>query len=73
MGVNNRVYSAELLRQAIVNAESNDQPIKLLGLSNSYYGEYNLYYNQGLRFPHLVRIAEKPDLLSTIVKPLRAQ
>jgi predicted metalloprotease with PDZ domain len=73
MGVNNRVYSGELLRQAIVNAESIGQPIKLLAIANSYYSEYNLYYSQGLRFPHLTRIAAKPDLLSAILKPQRSQ
>jgi predicted metalloprotease with PDZ domain len=69
MGVNNRVYSGELLRQAIVNAESNGQPIKLLCLSNSYYAEYSVYYNQGLRYPHLSRIAGKTDFLKVIIQP----
>jgi predicted metalloprotease with PDZ domain len=69
MGVNNRVYSGELLRQAIVNAESDGQPIKLLCLSNSYYAEYSVYYNQGLRYPHLSRIAGKTDFLKVIIQP----
>ena len=73
MGVNNRVYSGELLRQAIVNAETNGQPIKLLCLSNSYYSEYSVYYNQGLRYPHLSRITGKTDLLKAIIEPRRRQ
>jgi hypothetical protein len=73
MGVNNRMYSGELLRQAIVNAESNGQPIKLLCLSNSYYAEYRVYYDQGLRYPHLSRITGKSDLLKAIIEPRRSQ
>ena len=73
MGVNNRMYSGELLRQAIVNAENNVQPIKLLCLSNSYYAEYSVYYNQGLRYPHLSRITGKSDLLKAIIEPRRGQ
>ena len=73
MGVNNRLYSGDLLRQAIVNAETNGQPIKLLCLSNSYYSEYSVYYQQGLRYPHLSRITGKTDLLKAIIEPRRRQ
>jgi predicted metalloprotease with PDZ domain len=71
MGVNHRVYSADLLRQAIVNAESSQQPINLLTLNDGFYAEYSVDYHQGLRSPHLARIAGKPDLLSTVVQARR--
>jgi predicted metalloprotease with PDZ domain len=71
MGVNHRVYSADLLRQAIVNAETSQQPIDLLTLNDGFYAEFQVDYHQGLRSPHLARIAGKPDLLSTIVQPRR--
>ena len=73
MGVNHRVYSAELLRQAIVNAETNQQPIDLLTLNEGFYAEFAVDYHQGLRSPHLARIAGKPDLLSTIVQARRSE
>lgn len=69
MGVNQRVYSADLLRQAIVSAETTQQPIELLTLTNSFYANVSVPYSQGLRSPHLTRIAGKPDLLTTILKP----
>ncbi len=69
MGVNHRVYSADLLRQTIVNAETAQQPIDLLTLTDGFYAEFSLDYHQGLRSPHLARIAGKPDLLTTIVQP----
>ena len=71
VGVNHRVYSADLLRQAIVNAETSPEPIDLLTLTDGYYGEFQVNYHQGLRSPHLTRIAGKPDLLSKILQPRR--
>jgi predicted metalloprotease with PDZ domain len=73
MGVNHRVYSADLLRQAIVNAETSQQPIDLLTLTNGYYAETAVDYHQGLRSPHLARIGGKPDLLTTILQPRRTE
>ena len=72
VGVNHRVYSAELLRQAIVNAETTSGPINLLTISGGYYAEFSVDYHQGLRSPHLIRITGKPDLLATIFSPRRS-
>lgn len=71
MGVNKRVYSADLLRQSIVSAETTSQPIDLLTLSDGYYLDYSVDYHQGLRSPHLTRVAGKSDLLTTILRPRR--
>jgi predicted metalloprotease with PDZ domain len=72
-GVNHHVYSADLLRQAIVDAEKTKQTIDLLTLTDGYYAEFQVDYHQGLRSPHLTRIAGKPDLLSTILQPRRGE
>jgi predicted metalloprotease with PDZ domain len=73
VGINHRVYSADLLRQAIVNAETKPQPIEILTLTDGYYAEFQVDYHQGLRTPHLNRIAGKPDLLLTILQPRRGR
>jgi predicted metalloprotease with PDZ domain len=73
MGVNHRVYSADLLRQAIVNAETTPQAIDLLTLTDGYYAEFPVGYHNGLRSPHLSRIAGKPDLLTTVLQPRRVE
>ncbi len=73
MGVNHRVYSADLLRQAIVNAETSQQPIDLLTLTDGFYADFAVDYHQGLRSPHLSRIEGKPDLLTAIVQPRRVE
>ncbi|HXP10795.1 MAG TPA: hypothetical protein VN828_19990, partial [Acidobacteriaceae bacterium] len=72
VGVNHRVYSAELLREAIVNAETTSAPINLLTISGGYYAEFSVDYHQGLRAPHLIRITGKPDLLATIFASRRS-
>jgi predicted metalloprotease with PDZ domain len=71
VSVNHRVYSADLLRQAIVNAETSRQAIDLSTLTAGYYADIQVDYHQGLRSPHLSRIAGKPDLLTTILQPRR--
>jgi len=73
MGVNRRIYSADLLRQAIVDAETNKQPLDLLTLTDGYYADVFVDYHQGLRFPHLARITGKPDLLTRILQPRRVE
>ena len=72
VGVNHRVYSADLLRLAIINAETTSQPIDLLTISSGYYADFAVDYHQGLRSPHLTRITGKPDLLTPILAPRRS-
>jgi predicted metalloprotease with PDZ domain len=71
MGINHRTYSADFLRQAIVSAETTQQPIDFLTLTNTFYADVSVKYDQGLRSPHLSRIPGKADLLATILKPRR--
>jgi predicted metalloprotease with PDZ domain len=71
VGVNHRVYSADLLRQAIVAAETGTQAIDLLTLNDGYYAEFSVDYHGGLHSPHLARISGKPDLLTPILEPRR--
>ncbi len=71
--VNKRVYSADGLREAIVAAKTTQQPLTLMVLRNGYYADLKVDYRDGLRYPHLVRIPGKPDLLKEISKPRRKQ
>jgi predicted metalloprotease with PDZ domain len=71
VGVNHRVYSADLLRQAIAGAETGSQAIDLLTLTDGFYAEFSVDYHGGLHSPHLARISGKPDLLTPILAPRR--
>jgi hypothetical protein len=39
----------------------------LLGDNNGFIGSYAIDYHGGLRYPHLVRIAGKADMLAKIM------
>ncbi len=73
VGVNHRVYSADLLRQAIAGAETGSQPIDLLTLTDGYYADFSVDYHGGLHSPHLARISGKPDLLTPILAARRSR
>jgi hypothetical protein len=42
-------------------------------LNDDYYKTCPVNYHGGERYPHLVRVEEKPDLLDDIAKPLAGQ
>jgi predicted metalloprotease with PDZ domain len=62
-------YSDEAIRSAISAAKRDSQPVVMTVESNGKEEEYKVNYHGGLLYPHLVRDASKPDLLSDIIKP----
>jgi predicted metalloprotease with PDZ domain len=70
VAINDRAFTPELLRDALKASKSSDQPIRLLVLNDDYYKTCSIDYHGGERFPHLVRVESKPDLLDDLAKPL---
>ena len=68
IAVNGRQFSPEVLRDALKSAKTGTAPIELLVENTDYYKTYKLDYHAGEQYPHLVRDASKPDLLSDILK-----
>src|SRR5262249_24595768 len=68
VAVNGRRWSKDLLHDAV--KESPKRPIELLVENAEFFKTYRLDYQGGERYPHLERVAERPDLLTEIVKPL---
>ena len=68
VAVNGRRFTPEILRDAIKRAKNGDSPIELLIENSDYYKTYKIDYHGGEMYPHLVRDAAKPDLLSEILK-----
>jgi predicted metalloprotease with PDZ domain len=67
VAVNGHDYSAQVMTDAIVAAEHNSDPIRLL---LSYQGAYKTVavdYHDGLQYPHLVRVSGSPDYLDEII------
>ena len=70
VAVDDRAFTSELLRDALKAAKSSSQPIRLLVLDDDYYKTCTIDYHGGERYPRLVRIEGKPDLLDDLAKPL---
>ncbi len=71
VGVNGRVYTHDLLEDAIKAAKDTTAPITLLVLDDDYYRTATVDYHGGNRYPHLVREDSKPDYLDELIKPRR--
>jgi len=72
IGVNGRVYTKELLSDAIKSAKDSSQPITLLVVVDDYFRTCTITYHDGARYPHLVRDGERPDYLDELIKPQAA-
>jgi len=69
IGVNGRVYTHDLLEDAIKAAKDTSKPILLLAVVNDYFQTSTINYHGGDRYPHLVRDDAKPDYLDELIKP----
>jgi len=69
VAVNGRVYTHDLLEEAIKAAKDESNPIVLLVIVDDYYKTCNVDYHGGERHPHLVRDESKPDYLDDLIKP----
>ncbi|HTD29662.1 MAG TPA: peptidase M61, partial [Xanthomonadaceae bacterium] len=67
LAVNGHEYMSERLDDAIKAAKTGKEPIELLVKYGDVYKTYLLDYHEGLKYPHLERIAGTPDRLSAIL------
>lgn len=67
VGVNGRVYTHDVLEDAIQAAKDNSAPIKLLLVDDDYYRTAEVNYHGGDQYPHLVREPGKPDYLDELI------
>ncbi|MGH8033230.1 MAG: M61 family metallopeptidase [Luteimonas sp.] len=66
LAVDDRDYSADNLSDAIKAAQGSKTPIKLIVKDFDRYRTINIDYHDGLRYPHLERVAGTPDYLTPI-------
>ncbi|HYA63628.1 MAG TPA: M61 family peptidase [Candidatus Sulfotelmatobacter sp.] len=69
IGVNGRIYTQELLSDAIKAAKDTLQPITLLVVVDDYFRTCTINYHGGARYPHLLRDDSRPDYLDELIKP----
>jgi hypothetical protein len=70
VAVNGRRYKERVLRDALRAARDGKDPIELLVENLDTFRTCRVDYHGGERFPVLVRDGSKPDLVSSIGKPL---
>jgi predicted metalloprotease with PDZ domain len=69
IAVNGRLWSKDLLKEAVRTSQENPKPIELLVSNAEFVKSYSLDYHGGLQIPHLER-NNADDLLDQILKPL---
>jgi predicted metalloprotease with PDZ domain len=69
VAVNGRVYTHDLLNDAIKAGKDSANPIVLLVIVDDYYKTCTIDYHGGERYPHLQRDESKPDYLDDLIKP----
>ncbi|GBQ94118.1 hypothetical protein AA23498_1928 [Acetobacter nitrogenifigens DSM 23921 = NBRC 105050] len=67
VAVNRQAYDADDLSDAIEQAKDGKAPISLLVRSGDRFRTVSIDYHGGLRYPHLVRLEGKDDVLGTIL------
>jgi predicted metalloprotease with PDZ domain len=67
IAVNGHEFKAERLKDAIVAAKGGTAPIELLVKNGDEYRTVRVDYHDGLKYPHLERIAGTPDRLAAIL------
>jgi len=68
IGVNGRVYTHELLEDAIKAAKDSKLPISLIVVNDDFINTSTINYHGGSRYPHLVRDDAKPDYIDDLIK-----
>jgi len=70
-GVNDQAFSIANLREAILAAEHNKAPIKLLLKRDKEFVTLLVDYHGGFRYPHLERLESVADRLDMILAPVK--
>ena len=69
VAVDGEAYDPDVLKDAVKAAEGTSGPITLLVKDNDAFRTVAIDYHDGLRYPHLERIAGTPALLDEILSP----
>jgi predicted metalloprotease with PDZ domain len=67
IAVNGRQYTPTVLRETVAKTATGAKPIELLIKTGEYYETHRVEYTGGEKYPHLVRVEGREDLLSSIV------
>lgn len=68
IAVNGKKYTDDVLDAALLEAQKSHQAIELLVENADFFKTFKVEYYDGPRFPHLVRVDGKPDVLSKVLE-----
>jgi predicted metalloprotease with PDZ domain len=69
LAVNGQQFTPEVLEYAVKHAQQLTTPISLITTQTGWYQTLALDYHDGIRYPHLERIAGTTDMLAAIAAP----
>jgi predicted metalloprotease with PDZ domain len=67
--INGRVFDLDLFTETLKASKGKATPIQLLVQDEDTLTPVTFTYSEGLRYPHLTRIPNTPDLLTEILTP----
>jgi predicted metalloprotease with PDZ domain len=73
VAVDGQAYTSEVLKYASEQAEHAAAPTAFLVQQDGWFRTLEVSYHDGPRYPHLARIAGKPDMLAKIMAPHSAR
>jgi predicted metalloprotease with PDZ domain len=70
VAVNDRALTGQPQLDAALNEARSGAPVRFLLTAGNVYRNVSVDYRGGPRYPHLQRVAGRPDVLGAIAKPL---
>ncbi len=69
VAIDGHPYSTGVLRSEIAQAQKSRKPLQIIAKGDGVTALYTVYYDGGLRYPHLVRVPGTTDYLQQILAP----
>jgi predicted metalloprotease with PDZ domain len=69
VAIDGQAYTDDVLKYASEQAEHSATPTQFLVQQGGWYRTLDVNYHDGPKYPHLVRLPDKPDMLAKIMAP----
>jgi predicted metalloprotease with PDZ domain len=69
VAIDGHPYSTGVLRSEIAHAQKSKKPLRIIAQGDGVTAHYTVYYDGGLKYPHLVRVPGTTDYLQQILAP----
>ncbi len=69
VAVEGQQFSPDVMKYAVMRAQHRTAPISLIVTQTGWYQTLSLDYHDGMRYPHLQRVAGTTDMLASVAAP----